>query len=145
MGKRGRKRSKGGGDAAPASASEYRDGEGNVLLIRARDTRPCRHSGNAGNFRTAAWTPARVQLESALTVRVDEVRPSFAAGQPDEYERQDHSRLAWAEPSRVESAHAQFYPARCRGTSTVTCIGSPSASRSSGGRHQVESLDVEAS
>ena len=85
-------------------------GEGNVLLIRARDTRPCRHSGTAGNFRTAAWTSARVQLESALTVRVDEVRPSFAAGQPDEYERQDHSLFAWAEPAWVESAHAQFYP-----------------------------------
>ncbi|HYI79761.1 MAG TPA: hypothetical protein VEW67_02770 [Thermoleophilaceae bacterium] len=34
MGKRGRKRSKGGGDAAPASVSEYRDGDDNVLTLR---------------------------------------------------------------------------------------------------------------
>ena len=34
MGKRGRKRSKGGGDSAPAAVSEYRDGEGNVLTLR---------------------------------------------------------------------------------------------------------------
>lgn len=34
MGKRGRKRSRGGGDAAPASVSEYRDGDGNVLTLR---------------------------------------------------------------------------------------------------------------
>jgi hypothetical protein len=34
VGKRGRKRSKGGGDAAPASTSEYLDGDGNVLTLR---------------------------------------------------------------------------------------------------------------
>jgi hypothetical protein len=34
MGKRGRKRSKGGGDPTPALVSEYRDGEGNVLTLR---------------------------------------------------------------------------------------------------------------
>jgi len=34
VGKRGRKRSKGGGDSAPAAVSEYRDGEGNVLTLR---------------------------------------------------------------------------------------------------------------
>lgn len=33
MGKRGRKRSKGGGDA-PAAVSEYRDSDGNVLTLR---------------------------------------------------------------------------------------------------------------
>ncbi len=34
MGKRGRKRSKGGGDAVPAAVSEYADGDGNVLTLR---------------------------------------------------------------------------------------------------------------
>jgi hypothetical protein len=34
VGKRGRKRSKDGGDAAPAAVSEYRDGDGNVLALR---------------------------------------------------------------------------------------------------------------
>lgn len=34
MGKRGRRRGKGGGDTAPAAVSEYRDGEGNVLTLR---------------------------------------------------------------------------------------------------------------
>jgi hypothetical protein len=34
VGKRGRKRSKGGGDAVPAAVSEYRDGDGNVLTLR---------------------------------------------------------------------------------------------------------------
>ena len=34
MGKRGRKRSKGGGDTAPAAVSEYPDGDGNVLTLR---------------------------------------------------------------------------------------------------------------
>jgi hypothetical protein len=34
MGKRGRKRSKGGGDDVPTSVSEYRDGDDNVLTLR---------------------------------------------------------------------------------------------------------------
>jgi hypothetical protein len=34
VGRRGRKRSKGGRDAGPAAVSEYRDGEGNVLTLR---------------------------------------------------------------------------------------------------------------
>ena len=34
MGKRGRRRSKGDGDSAPAAVSEYRDGDGNVLTLR---------------------------------------------------------------------------------------------------------------
>lgn len=34
MGKRGRKRSKGGGDSAPTAVSEYLDGDGNVLTLR---------------------------------------------------------------------------------------------------------------
>jgi hypothetical protein len=34
VGKRGRKRSKGDGDAVSVAVSEYRDGEGNVLVLR---------------------------------------------------------------------------------------------------------------
>jgi len=34
VGKRGRKRGKGGGDSAPVAVSEYRDGDGNVLTLR---------------------------------------------------------------------------------------------------------------
>jgi len=34
VGKRGRKRSRGGGETAPAAVSEYRDGDGNVLTFR---------------------------------------------------------------------------------------------------------------
>jgi len=34
VGKRGRRRSKGDGDSAPAAVSEYRDGDGNVLTLR---------------------------------------------------------------------------------------------------------------
>jgi hypothetical protein len=34
VGKRGRKRSKGGGEAVPTAVSEYTDGDGNVLTLR---------------------------------------------------------------------------------------------------------------
>ena len=34
MGKRARKRKRGGGDALPPSTSDYRDGDGNVLTLR---------------------------------------------------------------------------------------------------------------
>lgn len=128
------------------------DGEGNVLLIRARDTTMpelgewwelpgggleagesvaqavIRELWEEVGLRTTdsqieypTWQRAtgypfhggwRLQVESVLTVRVSEVRPACAAGQPDDYERLDHSMLAWVSLDWIQSTAARFYPGR---------------------------------
>ena len=86
-----------------------------------------------------------MQLESALTVRVDEVRPSFAAGQPDEYERQDSqpARMGRTVSGRVGSR--TVLPGTLPRYLDRHLHREPLREPFEWWRHQVESLDVEAS
>ncbi len=114
MGKRGRKRSKGGGEAAPASGSEYRDSEGNVLTLRDELS-----TGTLGGLERMEAKPA-ASADDRWQRRVEYLFERLAvrweiAGLPLEGQRELLGRYRMASPDErraVRAALAEHLGAR---------------------------------